>query len=232
MTGKAAIAAVVAARMSSRRLPGKVIKPLMGRPMLAWLLDRLEHCHALDGLCVATSEQASDDPIATFCMSRGVVCYRGELDNVAARILGAATTLKADAVVRISGDSPFMDGSLVASLVELYRRESPDLASNVVVRSFPKGQSVEVLNVESLRRELPRFDGKDDNEHVTPYFYRNAGRLRIAALQQDANHSAIQLSVDSKEDFDRAARLIGRFTRPHWTYRASELVDMLAEEAE
>src|SRR5205823_1544920 len=135
-----------------------------------------------------------------------------------ARILGAAASMKADAVVRISGDSPFMDSALVGSVVALYRRESPDLASNVVVRSFPKGQSVEVLNVETLRRELPRFDGKDDNEHVTTYFYRNAGHLKITALQQDTDHSAIQLSIDSQEDFDRAARLIGRFTRPHWTY--------------
>ncbi len=205
--------------------------PLAGQPMLGWLLDRLEHCDALDGICLATSAEPSDDPVATFCTSRSVNCYRGELENVAVRMLHAAETMKADAIVRISGDSPLMDSMVVAEAVSLYRREKPDLASNVVVRTFPKGQSVEVLNVETLRAALPRFDSAGDDEHVTTYFYRNAGHFRIAALQRKANHSAVQLSVDTAEDFARAARLIGRFTRPHWTYGVDELITMLESEA-
>jgi spore coat polysaccharide biosynthesis protein SpsF len=230
MTSEQTIVAVVQARMSSRRLPGKVLKPLLGQPMLGWLLDRLERCNTLDGICVATSQDASDDPIAAFCASRGASCYRGDLENVAARILRAAEAVKADAVVRISGDSPFMDQSVVADVIALYRRERPDLASNVVVRSFPKGQSVEVLNVANLRAALPRFDGLGDNEHVTTYFYRNPEQFKIVSLQHGTNHAAVQLSVDSEEDFDRAVRLIGRFTRPHWTYGVDELLGMLEDE--
>jgi spore coat polysaccharide biosynthesis protein SpsF len=229
MTNKK-IVAVVQARMSSKRLPGKVLRPLVGQPMLGWLLDRLERCQAIDGLCVATSEDASDDPIAAFCALRKVCCHRADLDNVALRVLGAAEAVKADAFVRISGDSPFMDQAVVADVVKLYRRESPDIASNVVVRSFPKGQSVEVLNVESFRTTLPRFDGASDNEHVTTYFYRNSEQFRIASLRRKSDHSAVQLSVDSMEDFDRAVRLMGRCTRPHWTYGVGELVGMLEGE--
>jgi spore coat polysaccharide biosynthesis protein SpsF len=147
------------------------------------------------------------------------------------RTLRAAETMKADAIVRISGDSPLMDGAVVAEAVALYRREKPDVASNVVVRTFPRGQSVEVLNVERLRAALPRFDGAGDNEHVTPYFYRNAAHFRIVSLQRKADHSAVQLSVDTAEDFARAARLIDRFTRPHWTYGVDELLGMLESEA-
>lgn len=205
--------------------------PLAGQPMLGWLLDRLERCNALDGVCLATSDETSDDPVAAFCTSRGVNCYRGELDNVALRMLRAAETMKAEAIVRISGDSPLIDGAIVAEAVTLYRREKPDLASNVVVRTFPKGQSVEVLNVESLRTALPRFDSGGDNEHVTTYFYRNVGDFRIASVERSVNHSAAQLSVDTAQDFVRMARLIGRFTRPHWTYGVDELLGMLESEA-
>ena len=217
--------------MSSRRLPGKVLMPLAGKPMLGWMIERLEHCDALDGLCVATSAEASDDAVATYCATCGVVCYRGELDDVARRLLRAADTMRADAIVRISGDSPLLDASVVSDAVALYRRALPDLASNVVVRTFPKGQSVEVLNVNTLRAALPDFDGAGDNEHVMTYFYGNADRFRIASLQRDANASTIQLSVDTAEDFARVARLIGRFTRPHWTYGVDELLGMLESEA-
>lgn len=217
--------------MSSQRLPGKVLKPLAGRPMLSWLIDRLQHCDALDGICIATSQECSDDPVAAFCKERNVHCWRGELDNVALRVLKAAEAMQADAMVRISGDSPLIDVAVVSEVVALFRQERPDLASNVVVRSFPKGQSVEVLDVESFRAALPSFDRAGDNEHVTTYFYRNAERFRIASLQRVADRSKIQLSVDTAEDFARAERLFGRFTRPHWTYGVDEIVGMLESEA-
>lgn len=231
MTANLKIVAIVQARMSSRRLPGKVLMPLAGRPMLGWLIDRLAHCDALDGLCVATSAEASDDGVAAYCASIGVACYRGELDNVALRLQRAAEAAGADAFVRISGDSPLMDIAVVSDAVALYRRERPDLASNVVVRSFPKGQSVEVVDVNAFRAALPQFDGAGDNEHVTIYFYRHADRFRIASLRRGGDVSAIQLSVDTAEDFARAERLIGRFTRPHWTYGVDELLGMLESEA-
>lgn len=217
--------------MSSRRLPGKVLMPLAGKPMLGWLLERLAHCEALDALCVATSAEPSDDAVAAYCASLGVACHRGDLDNVALRVLRAAEAMEADAFVRISGDSPLMDNAVVADTVSLYRGATPDLASNVVTRTFPKGQSVEVLNVKSFRTALPLFDGAGDNEHVTTYFYRNSAGFRVASLQRASDDSAIQLSVDTAEDFARAERLIGRFTRPHWTYGVDELLGMLNCEA-
>lgn len=231
MTEKPKIVAIVQARMSSRRLPGKVLMPLAGKPMLGWLLERLAHCEALDGLCVATSTDTSDDAVAAYCASLGVACHRGELDNVALRVLRALETSGAGAFVRISGDSPLMDIAVIADAVALYRRTTPDLASNVVVRTFPKGHSVEVLNTNTFRAALPDFDGAGDNEHVTTYFYRNADRFRIASLQRKADASSIQLSVDTVEDFARAERLVARFTRPHWTYGVDELLGMLESEA-
>ena len=217
--------------MSSRRLPGKVLAPVDGRPMLMYLLERLGRGVGVDGMSVATSNLASDDPIAAFCGAHGIRCYRGELQNVAARLLAAAELNNADAFVRISADSPLLDRALVTRAVELYRGAVPDLVSNVVVRTFPKGQSVEVINTASLRAALPLFDSVDEYEHVTLHFYRNRKNFRVASFEADGDLSNLQLSVDTPEDLECVRGLVARFKRPHWNYGLDEIVGMLKDRA-
>jgi spore coat polysaccharide biosynthesis protein SpsF len=217
--------------MSSRRLPCKVLAPIDGRPMLMYLLERLARGRGLDGVSVATSDLASDDPIATFCGAHGIHCYRGELENVAARLLAAAERNNADAFVRISADSPLLDQALVTHAVELYRGAALDLVSNVVVRTFPKGQSVEVVNTASLRAALPLFDSVDESEHVTLHFYRNRKNFRVASFEAGGDLSNVGLSVDTAEDLACVRGLVARFKRPHWSYGLDEIVGMLKDRA-
>src|SRR5690606_3770927 len=159
------ILAIVQARFSSRRLPGKVLAPVAGKPMLAWLLERLAHVEGLDEICVATSRDVSDDAVATFCRAESIDCHRGSLEGVAARLLEAAETRGADAFVRVNGDSPLLDPRIVSRAVSLYRKFEPDLVSNVLVRSFPKGQSVEVVRTATLKSALDDIADAEDREH-------------------------------------------------------------------
>lgn len=198
---------LVQARCGSQRLPGKVLRPLAGRPMIAHLLERLGACREVSGVAIATSDIAADDPLAGFAAGAGVPCFRGAHDDVAGRLVAAADAFGAAAFVRISGDSPLLDPALVDRLVRLFRDRAPDLATNIRVRSFPKGQSVEVVDRAVLSRLLPDLDAHE-REHVTPRFYARPQDFRIASLESGHAWGAIQLSVDTLEDFRRAERLL------------------------
>lgn len=222
------IGIIVQARFSSRRLPGKVLTPIHGKPMLAYLLEKLDHTPGLPPWLLATSNDASDDPIAAFCQAHNFPCYRGKLDDVAGRFLAAARAQGWEHIVRISGDSPLMDTRLIQDVLALYQDLRPDLASNVQPRSFPRGMSVEVFRAEALERLLPQMTA-EDREHVTPLFYKADPPLRIAHLHSPVPLDHLQLAVDTPEDLALAEGLIGRMTRPHWEYDHRDIVGMLDE---
>jgi spore coat polysaccharide biosynthesis protein SpsF len=208
------VGAVVQARMTSTRLPGKVLMPLAGRPALVWLLERLERATELDALIVATSVEASDDPVAHFCEQRGTACARGPLDHVAQRMLDAARAAGLDAFVRISGDSPLLDQRLVDHAVELMRRTRAPLVTNVRPRTFPPGQSVEVVRTEALA------DALGDPEHVTGELYEREGLVRF---EHSPPRTAPALTLDTPSDHARLEAILIRMDRPHWEYRWDEL---------
>lgn len=216
---------VVQARLSSRRLPGKVLRPMAGKPMLAWLIERLERVHGTDGIVVATSTSADDDAVARFAAGLGIPCFRGLLDDVLSRFVGAARQFELDAAVRISGDSPFLDQALVERGIHIFRQEKPDLATNVWPRTFPKGQSVEVIS----RAALESADAEasvEDREHVTAPLYRHHERYRIASFGAETPSNEVQMSVDTEADFRLAERMLEAMSRPHWEYGVDALVDL------
>lgn len=202
------VAAIIQARMSSRRFPGKVLHPVCGRALLESLVSRLSKACELDAIGLATSLSADDDPLAAFAAARGLACYRGPLDDVAARFIGAAESFAVPAFVRVNGDSPFLDPALVDRGVALFRSGSWDLATNVFPRSFPKGQSVEVISLEALRRVMAASNDVQDREHVTMAFYRDAAHFRIANFSSARPWPDLQLSVDTPEDLARLERML------------------------
>jgi spore coat polysaccharide biosynthesis protein SpsF len=189
---------------------------MLGKPMIAYLLEGLEQCRTLDGIVLATSSEASDDPIAEFAEATGVVCDRGPLADVAARILGAARHQQADAVVRVSGDSPLLDPALVDHAVDLFRRERPDVVTNVRPRSYPKGQSVEVISCAALSRALGGMSTPDEHEHVTIHFYAHPERYTIRSFTAAHPRPELQLSVDDADDFERCEAVLAALGRPPW----------------
>jgi len=208
------IVAVLQVRMSSRRLPGKALRAIQGRPLLGHVVDRVRRCRAIDGLWIATSIDPGDDAIVEFARTEAVELYRGALDDVASRLLGAAVAARADALVRVNADSPLIDPAIVDQAVELYRRQSPELVSNVVRRTFPKGQSVEVIAVAALKRAVKAMTTSDEREHVTPWFYANPTRVRIVGFESADPRPHMQLSVDTAEDLQRVEAILARLGEP------------------
>lgn len=206
---------MIQARMSSKRLPGKVLKKNpAGRELLAAVLDRVMKSRRVSEWGVVTSVDASDDPVAEFCGRRAVRCFRGSLDDVTGRFLAACAQWNAPAFVRISADSPWMDPAVIDACVEVFEREaSADVVTNVFPRSYPKGVSVEVIMKQALERAAARMTRPQDREHVTTFFYEHPKDFVIRAVANpEGDMSAVNLCVDTEDDWRaylRADRELG-----------------------
>lgn len=210
--------AIVQARMSSRRFPGKVMHLIAGKPLLQYLLERLNKCQALNTVVIATSTDATDTVIEEFCSKQGIACVRGPLENVAKRFRDAALELRFDAFLRVNGDSPFLDCCLIEKGMEIYRQGNYDMVTNVLERTFPKGQSIEIIKSGIFCEAYECMSDSDDLEHVTKYFYRNKERYKIFNFCAESDYSGIQLSVDTAQDMDIFTNVLARMDKPHWNY--------------
>ncbi len=216
----------VQARMTSQRLPGKVFIEIAGRPLLAYLLERLQRRQCVSSIVVLTSRDPSDDAVADFCRQQDCECFRGDLENVAGRFADALDHYGLDAFVRLSGDSPLLDQTLVDQAVEVFGTGNHDLVTNVFPRTYPTGQSVEVVSAAAFRRAFAAMSEPSHLEHVTPYFYENHQRFRIFNISVTPELRDVRLSVDTKADLDVFARIVGRMNKPHWQYSLSEIVEL------
>ena len=193
--------AILQARMSSTRLPGKVMKSVAGRPMLERQIERLRRCSTLDRLIVATSDDASDNPLAQFLQSIGVETFRGSLHVVLGRYVGAVEALGENGpVVRLTADCPLADPEIVDACVRLQARLSVDYASNAQRRTYPRGLDVECFSLDALLAAGREATDPYDREHVTPFLYRNPERFSQGDLVQDRDESALRWTVDTPED--------------------------------
>lgn len=220
----------VQARMSSQRLPGKVLKSVQGKVMLQYLIDRLR---LLDfPLVVLTSEHPSDALVSAYCTEQNIPVFRGPLERVADRFLGAAEVWRCSHMVRISGDSPMLDPQIVKRALQHSRQHPEALISNVFPRSFPKGQSVEVIPVSLLKREIAHMSA-EDQEHVTPLFYRKADAIEIVNFEAQeplrplGPLEQIQMSVDTPEDFAQFESLVQTLPAPFESYSYLELIEAM-----
>lgn len=214
---------IVQARSGSRRLPGKVLMPARGKPLIQYLLERLAR-ESFPAMVVATSDLPQDDALAALCAGLGVECFRGPHEDVAARYRLILERRGFEFFVRVCGDSPFLDQSLVRRAVDLFRAGPCDLVTNVFPRSFPKGFSVEAMGSAAFRGQA--LVDAEDREHVTRYWYRHADRFAIRNFSSGADLGGIQLSVDTAEDFRLFEAVLARMERPHWDYGYAEVIDL------
>lgn len=221
------VAAIVQARTSSTRLPNKVLRTVKAKPLVEYVLDRLERARSIDFVVVATSDDASDDALASYCEDARVDCHRGSLNDVAGRILGAARSREVDAFVRISADSPLLDQTLVDRAVAVLEQTGCDLATNVYpTRTFPHGQSVEAVRTTAFEHARALATEAADLEHATPVFYRRAGDFAIAPFVHDPDLGHLQLAVDTESDLAAFAHIVAAMERPHWEYGLDEVLEL------
>jgi len=213
--------------MSSQRFPGKVLHKISGKPMLQYLLERLRLCRSTNDIIVATSTEESDDAIEIFCKRYGVKCYRGSLSDVAGRFKAVLDSYPCDAFVRVNGDSPLLDQRLIDKGIDIFLNEHFDMVTNALVRTHPKGQSVEILRSDIFCDAYGKMRESEDLEHVTKYFYKNQNNFKIFNFESGKNLGGIQLSVDTPDDMAGLEKIVNKMDRPHWEYTFENILDIL-----
>lgn len=221
------IAIVVQARMNSSRLPGKMLKNAQGRPVIWYVLSSLAQCSEVDIVILSTSDLESDIPLAEYAEAQGYSVFRGALDDVSGRYLATIEEFKLDAFVRICGDSPLVDHRIVEEAVRIYKSGDYDIVSNVIKRTYPKGQSVEVVSATMYKKLAAAGMDLHDREHVTPIIYRNLSKLSSYSMESGADAGAVQLSVDTPEDFSSFETMLSKMDKEHFKYTWQEKMDLL-----
>jgi spore coat polysaccharide biosynthesis protein SpsF len=205
------MALAIQARMSSLRFPGKILTPLCGVPMLKWTINS---CRVIDlPIYVLTSLDKTDDDLVEYLEANNIGYFRGSLSNVLERYLSFMCELKIDRVIRISGDSPLINPEVIMKVMEKDKTsKTGDITTNVYPRTFPKGQSVEIIPRRSLESLSNHVLSQTHNEHVTTYFYDNANLFRINNLVNYPDLSSLNLSVDTKKDFQNIEHFIKMYS--------------------
>lgn len=214
-------AAIVLARMDSKRLSGKPLMNIGGKPLISWPLDILLKIKNLK-VILATSEREIDQPLADYAYNKGIDCFRGECENVAKRVSDCLDYYDIDAFARINADSPILIKDM---LVEGFKKiKEFDFVTNLFPRRFPYGLSLEVIRSDLFREHVGIFHKKEYFEHITSYFYDNIFRFKVFSFSHldDKNYHFIKLTVDTPDDLNKINRFLNRF--PEFTNVTSEEV--------
>lgn len=221
------IVAIIQARMGSTRLPGKVLKEVSGHPMLWHVVTRVRWARTLDTVVVATSHNASDNPVVAFCEQEGIRCFRGSEDDVLDRYYQAAGWIGADVVVRITADCPLIDPIVVERIVSVYLEGGCDYASNAIERTYPDGLDVEVFSFETLQRAWREASLISEREHVTPYIWKNEQVFELRQVTQDVDLSDLRWTVDEPEDLEFVRGIYRHLYQPGQVFVTKDVLRLL-----
>ncbi len=209
---------IIQARMGSSRLPGKVLKPLNGKPMLAWVVERASRAKSIDQCLVATTVDASDDPIQEWCEANGVAVYRGSVYDVLDRYYNAAKSAEADVIIRVTADCPLIDPAVIDELFAFFKREDADFAANRLPppwhRTYPIGLDAEIVSMPMLEKAWKTAEEKFEREHVMPWFYDTPGRCKVAIMDNDEDLGMHRWTVDTPDDYAMMDLLFQKLADP------------------
>lgn len=223
------IIATIEARMTSSRLPGKVLLPAAGKPMLTHLVRRLQAVPSLAGMVLATTTNQSDDTLASFAAAAGIDCYRGSEADVMGRVIGAAEHAGADLVVEITGDCPIIDHELVEQTIRMYLANSADYVSNCHIRSYPDGMDTQVFRLETLKDSASRTTEQLDREHVTLHIRNHPDRYRHLHLvaPPELHWPELGLTLDEERDYELLKQIIEHFETHNPLFSCTDAVRLL-----
>jgi len=207
------ISATIEARMTSTRLPRKVLFQADGIPMLQHLVRRLQAVPSLEGIVLATTTNPTDDSLEAFAREMNIICFRGSEADVMTRVIDAATYANADVVVEITGDCPIIDPQIIEQTIRMFQANSADYVSNAHVRSYPDGMDTQVFFLDTLKRSAAMTNDPLDLEHVTLHIRNNPEIFRQVHLvaPPELYWPELGLTLDEHSDYELLKRIIEYF---------------------
>lgn len=226
------MAIIVQARMTSTRLPGKILAPIEvpghpTRPMMAYQLERLRHCRHADAFVIATTREPTDDPVAQLAEAMGWTVVRGSEDDVLDRFWQATRAVDADLIVRITADCPLIEPAVVDEAITFFRASDADYVAPV---GLADGMNFEVLNRRALETAAWEARAREEREHVTMYVIRHPERFRLRGYEVRPDLTGRRWTVDTQADLDLIRLLFAELVPRHGPrFTTAEIVAVLAE---
>lgn len=226
------IAAIIQARMGSTRLPAKVTKEIMGKPMLWHIITRLRHSKRLEKIVIATTEREEDKIIVDITKEVGIDFYCGSSEDVLDRYYQAAKIFNVDPIVRITADCPLIDPEIVDKIVDYYFKSACDYVTNTLKPTMPDGLDTEVFSFRALERTWIEAKKPSEREHVTPYIYNHPELFKIGNYTSDVDLSDMRWSVDEEADYKFVAEVYKSLYKDGAIFYMNDILDLLSKRPE
>ena len=223
------IFAILQARTSSTRLPGKVLKPILGCSMLSLQIERIQRSKKIDKLIVATSNERSDNDIGNLCINIQIPCFRGSLDDVLDRFYQTATQYKPEHVVRLTGDCPLIDPEIIDKVINFYFEGDFDYATNSMAPyTFPDGLDVEVFSFTVLEKAWHEALLSSHREHVTPFIRQHPEMFKVGHYKNEVDLSHLRWTVDEPEDFEFVSQIYKELYSQNPTFITEDILELIS----
>ena len=226
------ILGIIQARTASTRLPGKVLLPILGMPMLARQVERLERADSLDRLLIATTVDRSDDEIAALAGDLGVDVFRGPVEDVLDRFYRAAAPLQPSHVVRLTADCPLADWELIDRTVAKVLADELDYVSTALRPTWPDGLDVEVMTFTALEAAWREARSPVEREHVTPFIIDRPERFRRSSVDSPVDLSSLRWTVDEPRDYEFVTRIYETLYPSNPAFTTDDVLRLLQDEPE
>ena len=222
---KIMILGIIQARLSSQRLPKKTLQLVAGEPMLSRQIDRRNQCTNIDKIIVATSTNDEDDSIDEFCISNNIQVFRGDLNDVLDRFYKVSIQYNPDHVVRLTGDCPLTDPSIIDKLIDVHIVGGFDYTSNTLNPTYPDGLDVEVMKFSVLVDAWKHSKLKSEREHVTPYI-KNSGKFTLHNVESENNYAHLRWTVDEQEDLSLIREIFNELLPKSPNFTSEEIINL------
>ena len=226
------ILGIIQARLSSTRLPGKVLKEILGKPMLQLQIERVLRAKKLDKLIVATSTLVDDDKIESFCKTIGVDCFRGSLNDVLDRYYHAAQAFKADHIVRLTADCPLHDSKVIDGIIDFYQKGKYDFACNTIKETFPDGQDVWIFSFRVLEQTWKNAKLLSDREHVCTYMINHPELFKQGSFLRNEDLSSLRWTVDENDDINLITMIYTDLYKTNPEFETEDILKLIEKKPE
>ncbi|MGE7931977.1 cytidylyltransferase domain-containing protein [Viridibacillus arvi] len=226
------VTAIIQARMGSTRLPGKILKEVNGKPLLAYQLERIAHSECIDKIVIATTLDQKDDVIVEFCDNNDVEYYRGSENDVLSRYYETAELYEGESIVRLTSDCPIIDPVILDKTIKYYVDNDYDYVSNTIERTYPRGLDTEVFSRAALEKAYKEATLLRDKEHVTAYMYSNPKKFKLGYITNEEDYSKYRWTVDTTEDFELIELIFKKLYKKNSMFYMKDVIELLKQNPE